>query len=67
MLKSFPADAPAEWETSPEGNFVGGSGLKLRTEDIAKLGQLYLQKGIWAGKRLIPEDGGGGAPTCRPS
>ena len=34
-----------EWATSREGNSLGGNGLKLRTEDIAKFGQLYLQKG----------------------
>ncbi len=44
-----------EWATSREGNSLGGSGLKLRTEDIAKFGQLYLQKGKWNGKQLIPE------------
>ena len=45
-----------EWATTPEGNSLGGSGLKVRTEDIAKLGQLYLQRGEWSGKRLLPED-----------
>ena len=44
-----------EWATSPEGNSLGGYGLKLCTEDIAKFGQLYLQKGKWNGKQLIPE------------
>jgi CubicO group peptidase (beta-lactamase class C family) len=44
-----------EWGTSPEGNSLGGYGLKLCTEDIAKFGQLYLQKGKWNGKQLIPE------------
>jgi CubicO group peptidase (beta-lactamase class C family) len=43
------------WDTSPEGNSLGGYGLKLCTEDIAKFGQLYLQKGRWQGKQLIPE------------
>ncbi|MGO9107826.1 MAG: serine hydrolase domain-containing protein, partial [Thermoguttaceae bacterium] len=43
-----------EWGTSPEGNSLGGYGLYLRTEDIAKFGQLYLQKGKWNGKQLIP-------------
>jgi len=42
------------WDTSPEGYSLGGYGLKLRTEDIAKFGQLYLQKGMWDGKQLIP-------------
>jgi CubicO group peptidase (beta-lactamase class C family) len=44
-----------QWGSSPEGNSLGGYGLTLRTEDIAKLGQLYLQKGKWNGKQLIPE------------
>jgi len=44
-----------QWVSSPEGNSLGGYGLKLCTEDIAKFGQLYLQKGKWNGKQLIPE------------
>src|SRR4051812_44766151 len=44
-----------EWPSSPEGNTLGGFGLKLRTEDLAKFGQLYLQKGKWNGKQLVPE------------
>lgn len=43
------------WPTSSEGNSLGAHGLYLRTEDIAKLGQLYLQKGKWNGQQLIPE------------
>jgi len=42
------------WESSPQGINCGGWGLKIRTEDIAKFGQLYLQKGKWEGKQLIP-------------
>ncbi|HPE15709.1 MAG TPA: serine hydrolase, partial [Oscillospiraceae bacterium] len=37
----------AWWEKSPHGIEKGGWGLNLKTEDIAKLGQLYLQKGRW--------------------
>jgi CubicO group peptidase (beta-lactamase class C family) len=44
------------WETSPEGVSIGGTGLWLRTEDIARFGQLYLQKGQWQGKQLVPAD-----------
>lgn len=44
-----------EWATSPEGYSLGGYGLKLCTEDIAKFGQLYLQRGKWQGRQLIPE------------
>ncbi len=43
------------WETSPQGITAGGYGLSLRTEDIARFGQLYLQKGQWQGKQLVPE------------
>jgi CubicO group peptidase (beta-lactamase class C family) len=42
------------WETSPQGISAGGYGLSIRTEDIAKFGQLYLQKGEWLGKQLVP-------------
>src|SRR5437762_222222 len=43
------------WEASPQGITVGGYGLSIRTEDIARFGQLYLQKGKWQGKQLVPE------------
>jgi CubicO group peptidase (beta-lactamase class C family) len=42
------------WETSPQGISLGGYGLSIRTEDIARFGQLYLQKGKWQGKQLVP-------------
>ncbi len=44
----------ADWETSPEGINAGAYGLRVKTEDIAKLGQFYLQKGVWNGKQLLP-------------
>jgi CubicO group peptidase (beta-lactamase class C family) len=44
------------WETSPEGITIGGTGLWLRTEDIARFGQLYLQKGQWQGRQLVPAE-----------
>ncbi len=43
-----------KWSTSPQGVSCGGWGLFLRTEDIAKFGQLYLQKGRWNGKQIVP-------------
>ena len=46
----------ATWESSPQGINVGGWGLKIKTEDIARLGQLYLQKGVWRGRRLLSEE-----------
>ena len=42
------------WEASKQGVSLGGFGLNVRTEDIARFGQLYLQKGQWRGKQLIP-------------
>jgi len=44
-----------EWGASPQGVSLGGYGLSVRTEDIAKFGQLYLQKGRWNGRQLVPE------------
>jgi CubicO group peptidase (beta-lactamase class C family) len=41
------------WETDPMGINVGGWGLSVTTEDISKLGQLYLQKGEWEGKQVL--------------
>lgn len=43
------------WDESPQGVSIGGYGLYLKTEDIAKFGQLYLQNGKWNGKQLIPQ------------
>ena len=42
------------WETSPQGISLGGYGLHIKTEDIARFGQLYLGKGKWNGKQLVP-------------
>jgi CubicO group peptidase (beta-lactamase class C family) len=42
-------------EYDPRGIQVGGWGFKVTTEDIARFGQLYLQKGNWHGKQLLPE------------
>ena len=46
----------ATWETDKRGIAVGGWGLNLTTEDIACFGQLYLQKGVWQGQRLLSEE-----------
>jgi CubicO group peptidase (beta-lactamase class C family) len=43
------------WEASKQGISLGGFGLSVRTEDIARFGQLYLQKGRWQGRQLVPE------------
>lgn len=43
------------WETCPKGITKGGWGLFLCAEDMAKLGQLYLQRGKWNGQQLVSE------------
>ncbi len=44
------------WHTFPPGRQQGFTGLHARTEDVAKLGQLYLQRGRWDGSQLISEE-----------
>jgi CubicO group peptidase (beta-lactamase class C family) len=43
-----------DWETDLQGINTGGWGLRLKTEDMAKFAQLFLQKGNWNGKQIIP-------------
>lgn len=42
------------WLESPQNISLGAYGLSARTEEIARFGQLYLQKGMWNGRQLIP-------------
>lgn len=44
-----------QWESTPDGVTLGGGGLRLKTADMAKIGQFYLQKGRWNGEQLLPE------------
>ncbi len=45
----------ATWEQCPQGRDVGGWGLSVPTEALAKFGQLFLQQGKWNGRQLLPE------------
>ncbi|HEX6848821.1 MAG TPA: serine hydrolase [Chitinophagaceae bacterium] len=47
--------AGMDWEIDPAERNVGGWGLRVKTEDIAKFAQLYLQKGKWRGIQILPE------------
>ena len=44
----------ATWETCPRGINAGGWGLSIQTEGLAKFGQLYLQKGAWHDRQILP-------------
>jgi CubicO group peptidase (beta-lactamase class C family) len=48
-------EAPT-WTTCPRGVNVGGWGLSVRSGDLARFGQLYLNEGRWQGRQLIPRD-----------
>ncbi len=43
------------WETDPRGISKGGTGLHIKLDGIARFGQMYLQKGVWQGKRILSE------------
>ncbi|MCQ2083929.1 MAG: beta-lactamase family protein [Bacteroidaceae bacterium] len=45
-----------EWQDSPAGICIGGWGMTLCTEDIAKLGQFLLQHGKWNGCQLLTSE-----------
>jgi CubicO group peptidase (beta-lactamase class C family) len=45
-----------DWDLNPQGINLGMIGLRLRTEDLAKFGQLLIQNGVWNGKQLLPKE-----------
>ncbi len=45
----------ATWRSDPQGVRTGGYGLSLQPRDMAKIGYLYLQRGQWAGQRIVAE------------
>jgi CubicO group peptidase (beta-lactamase class C family) len=48
--------AEVAWSTCPYGYPMGGTGLYLRTHDMLKLAVLYLNLGVWEGKRILSEN-----------
>lgn len=46
----------AVWDRCPRGLSAGGFGLNITTEDIARFGLLYLNKGAWEGRQLLAAD-----------
>ncbi|WP_343606003.1 serine hydrolase [Fluviicola sp.] len=45
-----------QWQYTPQKVVNTAGGLKLRSLDLAKYGQLYQNKGLWNGKQLLPAD-----------
>ncbi len=45
-----------KWQLQPKGSAMTGGGLQLRSIDLMKLGQLYLNGGRWHGKQVIPAE-----------
>ena len=43
------------WARDPVGNYTTGWGLSLTANDMAKIGQLVLEKGCFEGKRIVSE------------
>jgi CubicO group peptidase (beta-lactamase class C family) len=44
------------WNLMPNGDGYAGGGLYLRSRDQLKLGQLYLNGGVWNTKRVVSKD-----------
>ncbi|HRE61684.1 MAG TPA: serine hydrolase domain-containing protein [Micropepsaceae bacterium] len=44
------------WNLMPSGEAYLGGGMHMRPRDLAKLGQLYLNGGIWHGQRIVSSD-----------
>lgn len=45
-----------EWPSNPQGISIGWGELNMTPQDMAKFGYLYLKKGVWDGKQVIPSD-----------
>jgi CubicO group peptidase (beta-lactamase class C family) len=44
------------WTSYPEGSIETDGGLALRPRDQAKIGQLFLNKGVWNGQKVVSEE-----------
>jgi CubicO group peptidase (beta-lactamase class C family) len=49
-----PLDISEEWNRYPDGQPIVKSGLRMRARDLAKIGQLMLQRGAWNGAQIVP-------------
>lgn len=44
------------WVHDPQGNSTGGWGLTMTAQEMARIGQLYLNRGRWGTRQVISED-----------
>ena len=49
-------EAGFAWPVDPQGVHEGACCLKLRTQDLAAIGQLYLDEGTWDGEQVVPKE-----------
>ncbi len=44
------------WNACPRGHSAGAFGLQLTTSELARMGRLLLQSGVWGDRQLVPAD-----------
>lgn len=54
-----------EFSNDPQGRFYGATGMKLTVHELSRLGQLYLQGGVFAGQRILSENWVRTATSCQ--
>jgi CubicO group peptidase (beta-lactamase class C family) len=42
------------WQRSPQGIYMGGNNLSMTARDMARFGQLYLDRGRWGDQQIVP-------------
>jgi CubicO group peptidase (beta-lactamase class C family) len=45
-----------QWHRCPRGAIIAGSGLELRTHELARIGRLLRDGGVWENRRLVSEN-----------
>jgi CubicO group peptidase (beta-lactamase class C family) len=48
--------ADVSWRRDPQGVPIGGYGLLMQPRDMAKIGHLYLHRGQWEGRQVLPRE-----------
>ncbi len=43
------------WSHCPHGHAMGATGLYTRIDDVLKIGKLYLDGGVWGGRRFVSQ------------